>query len=243
MDYSKLKIPNHVGIILDGNGRWAKNRGLKRSAGHKAGYENLKKLCVHILEQGVSFLSVYAFSTENFKRSEEEVGYLMNLIAKKFKSDAKYFMKNDVKVIFSGVRENLRKDVLESMDYIRNLTKDNKKGVFNICLNYGGHLEITDMTKKIAKLVKEEKVNIEDINEEFINDNLYNSLPPIDFLIRTSGEMRISNFMLWQLSYAEFYFPKVHFPDFNEEEFDKALLEYTKRDRRFGGIDYETKTD
>ena len=243
MNYNELKIPNHVAIILDGNGRWAKNRGLKRSEGHKAGYENLKKLCIHILNTGVKYLSVYAFSTENFKRSEEEVGYLMNLIAKKFKSDAKFFMENDVKVIFSGVRENLRKDVLESIDYITNLTKDNKSGVFNICLNYGGHLEITDMTKKIAALVKNGELNIDDIDEELVNKNLYNELPPIDFLIRTSGEQRVSNFMLWQLSYAEFYFPEVHFPDFNEEEFDKALLEYTKRDRRFGGINYDEKNN
>ncbi|MBP3461148.1 MAG: di-trans,poly-cis-decaprenylcistransferase [Bacilli bacterium] len=243
MNYENLKIPNHVGIILDGNGRWAKSRGLNRSAGHKAGYENLKELCVHILDVGVKYLSVYAFSTENFKRSEEEVGYLMNLVAKKFKSDAKFFMKNDVKVVFSGVRENLRKDVLESMDYVTNLTKDNKKGVFNVCINYGGHLELTDMTKKISKLVKEDKIKIEDINEELISKSLYQDLPPIDFLIRTSGEQRVSNFMLWQLSYAEFYFPKVHFPDFNKEEFNKALIEYTKRDRRFGGINYETKSN
>lgn len=243
MNYENLKIPSHVGIILDGNGRWAKSRGMNRSSGHKAGYENLKKLCVHILNVGVKYLSVYAFSTENFKRSEEEVGYLMNLIAKKFKSDAKFFMENDVKVIFSGVRNNLRKDVLESMDYITELTKDNKKGIFNVCINYGGHLEITDMTKKIAQQVLNGEMKIDDINEDLINKNLYHELPPIDFLIRTSGEYRVSNFMLWQMSYAEFYFPKVHFPDFNEEEFDKALLEYTKRDRRFGGINYETKSN
>lgn len=238
MDYKSLKIPNHVGIVLDGNGRWAKERGLKRSEGHKAGYENLKNLCIHIIDTGVEYLSVYAFSTENFKRSEEEVGYLMNLIAKKFKSDSKFFMDNDVKVIFSGVRDNLRKDVLSSMDYITNLTKDNKSGVFNICFNYGSHLEITDMTKKIARLVKDNDISIDDINEDLVSKNLYQDLPPIDLFIRTSGEQRVSNFMLWQISYAEFYFPKVYFPDFNEAEFDKALVEYTSRDRRFGGIDY-----
>lgn len=238
-----IKTPNHVAIILDGNGRWAKIRNLKRSEGHKAGYDNLKKLCIHILNKDIKVLSVYAFSTENFKRSEEEVGYLMNLIAKKFKTDAKFFVKNNVKVVFSGRRENLRKDVLDAMDYITNLTKDNTGGLFNICLNYGGNIEIVDMTKKIATLYKENKISIDDINEEFINKNLYNELPPIDFLIRTSGEMRVSNFMLWQLSYAEFYFPDVHFPDFDEKEFDKALLEYRKRDRRFGGIDYDSKNN
>ena len=147
-------------------------------------------------------------------------------------------MDNDVKVIFSGVRENLRKDVLASMDYITNLTKDNKSGVFNICFNYGSHLEITDMTKKIATLVRDNKIDIEDINEELISKNLYHDLPPIDLFIRTSGEQRVSNFMLWQISYAEFYFPKVYFPDFDDDEFDKALVEYTSRDRRFGGINY-----
>lgn len=232
-----LKIPYHVGIILDGNGRWAKQRNLKRSEGHKAGYDNLKKLSLHILKTGVKVLSVYVFSTENFKRSEEEVGYLMNLIVKKFKSDAKYFVENDVKVIFSGRRENLRSDVLDSMDYIANLTKDNTSGILNICLNYGSRAEITDMTKSIASKVKEGLIDIDDINEELINQNLYQDLPDIDFLIRTSGEVRLSNFMLWQLSYAEMYFPKTYFPDFNEEEFDKALEVYNNRNRRFGGIE------
>ena len=212
-------------------------RNKKRSEGHKAGYDNLKKLSLHILKTGVKILSVYVFSTENFKRSEEEVGYLMNLIVKKFKSDAKYFVENDVKVIFSGRRENLRSDVLESIDYIANLTKDNRSGILNICLNYGSRAEITDMTKNIAYKVKEGIIDIDDINEELVNQNLYQDLPDIDFLIRTSGEVRISNFMLWQLSYAEMYFPKTYFPDFNEEEFDKALEVYNNRNRRFGGIE------
>ena len=243
MDYANIKIPNHVGIILDGNGRWAKNKKLSRSEGHKAGYNNLKDLSVYILNRGIKILSLYVFSTENFKRSEEEVGYLMNLMVKKFKSDAKYFMKNDVKVVFSGSNKNLRNDVVDAINYLKNLTKDNKKGILNICLNYGGQMEIVDMTKKIATLVKENKLDICDINEEIVNKNLYQDLPQIDFLIRTSGEMRLSNFMLWQNSYAEFYFPKTYFPDFNRQEFDKALIEYTKRDRRFGGINYDGKSN
>ena len=204
-----LNIPYHVGIILDGNGRWAKERGLKRSEGHKAGYDNLKKLSLHILNTGVKILSVYVFSTENFKRSEEEVGYLMNLIVKKFKKDAKYFVDNDVKVIFSGRRENLRNDVLDAMDYIANLTKDNTSGILNICLNYGSRAEITDMVKNISSKVKDGIIDIDTITEELVNENLYQNLPDIDFLIRTSGEERISNFMLWQLSYAELYFPSI----------------------------------
>lgn len=230
------KIPNHVGIILDGNGRWAKEKGLKRTEGHKAGYDNLKKLSVYILNKGVKILSIYVFSTENFKRSEEEVSFLMNLIIKKFKSDAKYFMDNDVKLVFSGSREGLRKDVLEAVDYITDLTKNNKKGILNVCLNYGGRLEIVDMTKKITLQVLNNEIGIDDINEELVSKNLYQDLPDMDLLIRTSGEVRLSNFMLWQVSYAEMYFPKVYFPDFNEKEFDIALDIFNNRDRRFGGI-------
>lgn len=233
---NELNIPNHVGIILDGNGRWAKQRNKSRSEGHKAGYDNLKKLSVYILNKGVKYLSIYVFSTENFKRSAEEVGFLMNLIVTKFKKDSKYFMDNNVKVVFSGSREGLRKDVLEATDYLTNLTKNNTNGILNVCLNYGSRLEIEDMTKKVAQQAKDGIINIDDINEEIINKNLYQDLPDIDFLIRTSGEYRISNFMLWQLSYAELYFPETYFPDFNEKEFDKALIEYNKRDRRFGGI-------
>lgn len=233
---NEVKIPTHVGIILDGNGRWATSRGLKRSEGHKAGYDNLKKVSIHILNRGVKYLSVYVFSTENFKRSEEEVGYLMNLFITKFKVDAHYFQENNVKVVFSGRKENLRKDVLDAMDYLCNLTKDNSGGILNICLNYGSRAEITDMTKKLIS----NGVNPDDITEELISKNMYNDLPDIDFLIRTSGEQRLSNFMLWQASYAELYFPDTYFPDFNESEFDKALIEYNSRDRRFGGIN-ETK--
>ena len=238
-----LNIPNHVGIILDGNGRWATSHNLKRSEGHKAGYKNLKKLSVHILNRGVKILSVFAFSTENFKRSEEEVGYLMNLMVKKFKADAKYFMKNNVKVVFSGRRENLRKDVLNSMDYLTDLTKNNTNGIFNICLNYGSRYEIIDTIKKISEKVKNNDIDINDIDEEIVNENLYQNLPDMDFLIRTSGELRLSNFMLWQLSYAELYFSNTYFPDFNEEEFDKSIIEYNNRNRRFGGIIYDTKSN
>ena len=234
-----IKIPNHVGIILDGNGRWAKEKGKKRSEGHKAGYENLKKLAIHILETGTNYLSVYAFSTENFQREESEVNFIMDLVSKALRKDGEHFYKNDIKVVFSGSRENLRNDVLETIDYIMNKTKDGKKGILNICLNYGSRQEIIDMTKKIAEKVKNNEIDINNINEELISSNMYFELPDIDFLIRTSGEQRLSNFMLWQNSYAEFYFPKTYFPDFNEEEYDKALIEYTKRDRRFGGYTKE----
>ena len=230
MKLDNIKIPCHVGIIMDGNGRWAKERGLNRSKGHEAGYKTLKTTAKYILDSGVKVLSVFAFSTENFNRPKEEVDFLMNLFIKGFKKDSAFFNKENIKVVFSGRKEPLKKDVIETMEYLSESTKNNTKGILNICLNYGGRSEIVDAVNHIIK------DNLKEVDEEVINNYLYNKLPYIDLLIRTSGEVRISNFMLWQLSYAELYFPKCYFPDFNQEEFDKALLEYTKRDRRFGSV-------
>jgi len=233
MNEQNVKIPNHVAIILDGNGRWAKEKGKKRTEGHKAGYENLKKISKYILNRGTKILSVYAFSTENFKRPQEEVDFLMDLFMKGFNMDSGFFKKENIKVVFSGKRDNLRKDVLDAMDKMTEDTKDNTKGILNICLNYGGRAEIIDAVHKIIEN------NEENITEETFSKYLYNDLPDVDLMIRTSGEVRISNFLLWQISYAELYFPKCYFPDFNEEEYEKALLEYTKRDRRFGSLNNE----
>lgn len=230
----KLKIPYHVGIILDGNGRWATERGLKRSEGHKAGFETLKILSKHVFTRGVKVLSVFAFSTENFNRTKDEVDYLMNLFLKGFKSSIKEFNKNNIKVVFSGRKEPLSDKVYKSMKSLEKETLNNTGGILNICLNYGGQTEIVDTTKKLINDVLDGKIKTEDITPEIFMKNLYNDLPPIDFLIRTSGEIRISNFMLFSLAYAEMYFPHTYFPDFKEDEFDKALEEYTKRDRRFG---------
>ena len=230
-----MNLPNHVGIIMDGNGRWATNRGLKRSLGHKEGANNLEKLLDHIFNLGIKYVSVYAFSTENFKRDKEEVDYLMDLFVKMFSLKKKIFIRNELKVIFSGRRDNLRDDVLNSIVKLEEATKDYKRGVFNICLNYGGRYEIIDMTKKIASLVKDGKIDIDSIDEELVNKYMYQELPPLDFVIRTSGEQRISNFMLWQASYAEYYFPNTLFPDFTPDEFDKAIIEFQRRNRRFGG--------
>ncbi len=239
MNYSELKIPNHVAIILDGNGRWATNHHLTRSLGHKAGFDNLKKLSLYVFDQGIKVLSVYAFSTENFKRSAEEVKYLMDLFVEKFNKEFKIYQKENIKVVFSGSREGLRTDVLGAMDNISEKTKNNTKGIFNICLNYGGHYEIVDAIKRLNV----DHVDFNTLTPDIFSHYLYQDLPAIDLLIRTSGEYRLSNFMLWQASYAEFYFPSVHFPDFNNKEFDLAIVEYTKRDRRFGGIKYENKTN
>ena len=227
------KIPNHVAIILDGNGRWAKERGKKRTEGHKEGFKKLKYLSKHILNTGTKYLSVFAFSTENFKRPQEEVDFLMNLFLEGFKNDSKYFLKENIKVVFSGRREGLREDVLEAMDKLTELTTNNTLGTLNVCLNYGGRAEIVDAMNKAIK------ENYTCITEELLSKYMYNDLPDIDLMIRTSGEIRISNFMLWQLSYAELYFPKCYFPDFTEEEYDKALLEYNNRSRRFGSLNNE----
>lgn len=230
-------IPCHVGIIMDGNGRWATKRGFSRSVGHKAGADNIKKLCLHAADVGVKYLSLYAFSTENFKRSAEEVNFLMDLFIKVFTTEFKVFEENNVKVLFSGRREPLSKKVLETMDGIVERTKNNTDLVLNICLNYGGQSEIADTTKKICQMYKDGLIKLEDITPEFIQHNLYQDLPPLDFVIRTSGELRISNFMPYQSSYAEYYFPKILFPDFDNVEFDKAIEEFNKRNRRFGGYD------
>lgn len=232
----KENIPYHVGIIMDGNGRWATARGKSRSYGHKHGFENLRKLSRHIFKKGVKVLSVYAFSTENFKRDKEEVDFLMNLFLKSFNILERELTEEGVKIIFSGRKEPLNYKVYDEMKRIEESTKNNKNATLNVCLNYGGHAEIIDASKKIAKDVVENKLDINTLNEEKFNKYLYNDLPPLDLLIRTGEELRVSNFMLWQLAYAEFYFTDVYFPDFNKDEFDKALDSYNKRNRRFGGV-------
>ena len=230
------EVPNHVGIIMDGNGRWAKSRGLKRSMGHLEGSKNLEKLASYIFKTGVKILSVYAFSTENFKRDKEEVDYLMDLFVHMFKTKLKTLKKQNVKIIFSKKETGLREDLENLIKKIENETKNNDGHIFNICINYGGQDEILDMVKKISEQVVNNDLKISEITKETISKNLYQDLEPIDLLIRTSGEYRLSNFMMYQLSYAELYFTDTLFPDFKESEFDLALESYYKRDRRFGGI-------
>lgn len=232
MDYSNLKIPKHVAIIVDGNGRWAKERGLTRSEGHDAGFENLKELAQYIFEKGIAVLSVYVFSTENFKRSKEEVDHLMNLFVIMFEKNKEYFQKNNIKVVFSGRDEPLPEKVIKAREKIVELTKDNTGGIFNICLNYGGRAEIVDAAKKIV----EAGVSPSEITEVSFKNYLYQNLPDVDLMIRTSGEVRLSGFLLWEISYAEFIFSPVKFPAFTKDDFDQAIVEYTSRDRRFGGI-------
>ena len=232
----KMIIPNHIGNIMDGNGRWAVKRGLPRTMGHKKAIGTLKELCIHMTDIGVKYVSLYAFSTENFKREVKEVNFLMDLFINTFEKEFGFLKERDVKIIFSGRREPLPEKVLNAMDDLVNDTKNNKSLVLNICINYGSHAEIVDMTKKLCQLYKDGNISLDDIDEELLMKNMYNDLPPLDYVIRTSGELRLSNFMMYQASYAEFYFPEVLFPDFGVEEFDKALEEFQKRNRRFGGI-------
>ena len=225
---NNIIVPNHIGIIMDGNRRWAKEKKKKTIEGHLAGANRIISLAKYIFDKGVKYLSIYAFSTENFNRSAEEVSYLMGLIIKFFNERVNELHDYNIKIVVSGLRDNLSKEVLKCIDNVVDLTKDNTGGVLNVCLNYGGRREIVDAVNKI----KEANVNI---TEETFGKYLYNDLPDLDYVIRTSGEERISNFMLWQISYAEFYFPKVYFPDFDEKEFDKAPEIYNNRNRRFGG--------
>ena len=239
VDIDNLKVPNHLAIIVDGNGRWAKEKGKTRSEGHKAGSKRLEKIVDYIYNKGSKYLSLYVFSTENFKRSKEEVNYLMDLFRISFKKFYDRLHENNIKILFSGRKYPLPKDIINMIEKIEEKTKNNTRGTLNFCLNYGGQSEIVDACKKFGKDLLNEKTKINELNEEVFNKYLYNDLPPVDFLIRTSGEQRISNFLLWQLAYAEFYFPNVYFPDFDKKEYDSALLVFNKRDRRFGGIKYE----
>lgn len=224
-----MKIPTHMAIILDGNGRWATRQGKKRTEGHYAGYQRLKKSATYILSKGVKYLSVFAFSTENFKRTKDEVDYLMNLFITSFKKEISFFNENNIKVVFSGRKEPLSDKVYESMKYVEEKTKTNNGGIFNVCLNYGGQAEIVDASKRIATDIKNNIIREEEVNEETFYKYLYNNLPPVDLMVRTSGEVRISNFMLYSISYAELIFTDVCFPDFDEAEVDKCFLEYSNR--------------
>ena len=222
---------NHLAIIVDGNGRWAKNMGKIRSYGHLKGYENLKKIINYVNDNlDIKYISLFIFSTENFKRSKDEVDYLMNLFKKGFKEEKDIYIKKNMKVVFSGKKEGLSKDIISIIEEIESSTKDNTGLVVNFCLNYGGRSEIVDACKKII----DDKIDKNDITEDLFKDYLYNKLPDIDLMIRTSGEQRISNFMLWSLSYSELYFTKTYFPAFTTTELLEIIDDFNNRDRRYG---------
>ncbi len=228
---NKLNLPNHLAIILDGNGRWAKKRGMPRTYGHQQGVKNLIKISKYCNEIGIKNLTVYAFSTENWNRPKEEVDYLMELLKSNFDRLAKKTDSNIcIKVI--GERTNLRSDLLDIINKVEEATKDNNGMKLNIAFNYGSRDELVHAMKCVVE-------NNEEINKDNISKHLY--VQDVDLLIRTSGECRISNFLLWQISYSEFYFTKVHWPAFNKKELDKALLDFSSRNRRFGGLKEEKK--
>lgn len=226
----------HIGIIVDGNGRWAKEKGMSRSMGHKYGADNLEKIADYACEKGLKYLSIYAFSTDNFKRSEEEVNNLMDLVIEGFTKKYKRLVQKGIKVVFSGAREGLREDVLIAMDEMREKSKNNTKATLNICLNYGGQEEIIRAAEKYHDDLTSGKVKKGQTLREDFYKYLDNDLPPLDIVIRTGGEKRLSNFMLYQMTYAEIYFVDTYFPDFSFEMFDKIVDDFYKRDRRFGGI-------
>lgn len=235
-----MVIPNHVAIILDGNGRWAKKKGMPRTYGHVKGCENLEKICSVAKELGVKYLTVYAFSTENWKRSKEEVDALMKLFRNYMKKCIKISRDNKMQVRVIGDPTAFDPDLQEKIKELEEYSSQYDELYFQIALNYGSRDEIKRAVQKIAEDVKAEKLNPEEISEQTISDYLdTKGLPDPDLLIRTSGEERLSNFLMWQLAYTEFYFTDVAWPDFNKAEFEKAIAKYNQRDRRFGGVKEE----
>ena len=229
-------LPVHVAIIMDGNRRWAKQRGLDIKVGHKEGAKTLEKIVRYAKKVGIKYITVYAFSTENWKRSEDEVGALMILLQAYLDSYAKRADTEGIKVKVLGDISVLPKGMQSTIGKLEERTKDNTDINFNIALNYGGRDEIVKAVRKIAEKVKEDEIKIEDINEEIISNNLYTSgMPDPDVVVRTSGEMRTSNFLPWQIVYSEFIFVEKNWPDFNEEDLDKVIEIYQKRNRKFGG--------
>ena len=230
-------IPTHIAIIMDGNGRWAKERLLPRTLGHKAGVEAIRSVIKEGSNLGVKHITLYAFSTENWKRPKLEVEALMNLLNTYLKKELKELHENNVKITTIGDIEVLPIKSLEAVNNAINITKDNTGLNLNIALNYGSRNDIKNAVIDIVKNCKSGKIDIEDINEDMISNYLSTkSIPDPDLIIRTSGEQRISNFLLWELAYSEFYFTDVYWPDFNEEELRKAIYVYQSRDRRFGGL-------
>ena len=232
--HSEIK---HIAFIMDGNGRWAKARNLPRSLGHKAGCERVEEIYQECIDQGIEAMSLYAFSTENWKRPKSEIDQLFKYLNQFFKREINRMINNGVRIIVSG---DITKLPLATQKVVKNsveLTKNGKKFTFNICLNYGGKAEILKATKEIAEDYKKGLIIADEIDEKLFESHLYTKdLPPVDLMIRTSGEMRTSNYLPWQIAYAEMMFPLVPWPDFTKEEFRKCLEDFKNRDRRYGGI-------
>ena len=234
-----MRVPNHIAIILDGNGRWAKKRGMPRSFGHVKGCENLEDICEVAKELGVKYLTVYAFSTENWKRSKEEVDGLMKLFRNYLKKCIKSSQKNNMRVKVIGDITAFDSDIQESIEKLEDFSKDFTDLHFQIALNYGSRDEITRAVNRMLEDQKAGKLETP-VSEDTISGYLDTAgLPDPDLMIRTSGELRLSNYLLWQLAYSEFYFTDVPWPDFKKEELVKAIEKYNERDRRYGGVKEE----
>ena len=232
MKNDEQDIPRHIGFIMDGNRRWAKRAGKTTMEGHFAGQKTLRDVVYHAVERGVKYISAYAFSTENWSRSQEEVGYLMGQVAKALEKYGEELADNGVRVLVLGARDNLPSPVKKSIEVIEKNTRHGETATFAICFNYGGHAEITNAVKSIVS----QGIPGDDITPELISRNLYApEVPPMDLIIRTSGEQRLSNFMLWRAAYSELIFRKEHWPDFTVDALDECLLEYSQRQRRYGG--------
>lgn len=231
-------IPKSIAIIMDGNGRWAKSKGMPRTYGHAQGIKTLVEIAEACQDIGVKNLFVYAFSTENWNRPKEEVSFLMQALIDSLSKYKRRIINSQNRIKIIGERDNLSKGVLSAINEIEEATKDFNKSTLYICFNYGGQLEIVHAAKVLAKKVKDGTIDIDDINKESFEAELYTAdSEPIDLLIRTSGEMRTSNFLPWQLAYSEFVFTNTYWPDFHEEELYKAIDEYQSRSRRFGGLE------
>jgi undecaprenyl diphosphate synthase len=233
-DYPSLPVlPKHVGIIMDGNGRWARQRGMPRVAGHRAGVENLRGVLRAAVEFGIPVVTLYAFSTENWDRPEQEINGLMELLAEALEKEVDELHKNGVQLRHIGDLTPLSDLLKTRIKAALELTKDNDRLIANIAFNYGGRQEITAAVREIVR----EQIPPEDITEAVLSAHLYTAgQPPVDLVIRTSGESRVSNFLLWQSAYAEFYVASVYWPDFDKDAFYQALVAYSERDRRFGGL-------
>lgn len=228
----KAELPRHIGFIVDGNRRWAKQHGLPAYEGHLAGYNALKDVALGTLHQGVKCVSAYVFSTENWKRSEEEVGHLMGLLLKMLKADVPIFIENNVRLRVIGSKERLSGALVEAINNAEAKTADLRGGDLVLCLNYGGHLEIADAVKKIVQ----SGISSEDVTPDLVAQNIYvPDVPPCDLIVRTSGEQRLSNFMLWRAAYSELMFIDKHWPDMTTDDVVVILDEYARRNRRFGG--------
>ncbi|MBP7710832.1 MAG: isoprenyl transferase [Rickettsiales bacterium] len=230
-----LKIPTHIAIIMDGNARWAKSKGLPLKVGHKLGSENVRKIAESCIEIGVKHLTIYAFSSENWDRPEEEVTYLMKLLDEYLEKETKPLIEKDIRILISGNLEKLPQSTKDKIAAIESQTKNNKALTLNVAFSYGSRQEIVDAAKKLALAVSQGKNSVAEIDEKLFAQNLYNpEIPDPDLLIRTAGDLRLSNFLLWQLAYAEFHFTKTYWPDFSKKHLLQAISEFNKRERRYG---------